>query len=108
MMLGLTKFKFQSKSIFLRCCAQNAINKYKHLDTYKDSKCSERVKMFDERSFRHLKRLAKDDARLNATKIASNLNVSLPKRVITRKLRTYLKERNFQYMVKMKKQWLGI
>ena len=68
------------------------INKDKHLDTNEDSKRLERSKKLDERGFRHLKRLVKSDACLSATKIASDLNASLPKPVTTRTVRTYLKE----------------
>ena len=53
--------------------------------------------------FRHLKRLVKGDARLGAIKIASDLNPSLPKPVTTRTVRIYMKELDFEYVVKVKK-----
>ena len=61
-------------------------------------------KQLDPRGFRDLKRLVKGDARLSATKIASDLNASLPKAVTTPTVRTYLTELAFEYVVKMKKQ----
>ena len=83
-------------------------NKYKHLGTYEDSKYSWHLKKFDGPGFWYLKRLVKGDARLNATKIASELNASLPKSATVRKVRTYLKELDFENVLKVKKQWLGI
>ena len=53
--------------------------------------------------FRYLKRLIKGDACLSTTKIASDLNASLPKPMTTRTVRTYLKELGFEYVVKVKK-----
>ena len=91
-----------------RCCIQNMINKYKHRGIHEGSKRTGHPKKLDERSFRHLKRLAKDDARPNATKLASDLNASLPKLVTTRTVSTHLKELGFEYVVKVKTQWLGV
>ena len=56
---------------------------------------------------RHLKRLVKVDSRISASKIASDLNTSLPEPVTTRTVRRYLKELGFEYVVKVKKQWLS-
>ena len=94
-------------NIFL-CWVQNAINKYKHLGTYEDSKRSERPKKVDAQDLRHSKRLVKGDAHLYATKTASDLNASLSKSVTTQIVRTYLKELGFEYVVKVKKQSMGI
>ena len=91
-----------------RCCVQNAIKKYKNFGRYDDLKRSGRPKKVVGRNLRHLKRLVKGDTRLSATKIASDLNASLPKPVTTRTIRTYLKDLGFEYVVKMKKQWLGV
>ena len=65
-------------------------------------------KELDARNFRHLRRLIKGDVRLSATKIVSDLNPSLLKPVTIRTVRTYLKELDFEHVVKMKKQWLGV
>ena len=62
----------------------------------------------DARGFRHLKRLVKDDAGLNMTKITSDLNASLAKPVTTRIVRSCLKELIFEYVVKVKKKWVGV
>ena len=90
------------------CCIQNAINKYKQLGTYEGSKRSGRRKKPDGRCFRHLKRLIKGNACLSAMNITSDLNISLPKPATTRTGRTYLKELGFEYLVKVKKQYLDI
>ena len=88
-------------NIFLSC-VENAINKCKHLGTYEDSKRSERPKKVDAQDLRHLERLVKGDAHLNATKIVSDLNATLPKSGTTQIVPTYLKELGFEYVVKAK------
>ena len=52
---------------------------------------------------RHLKRLVKGDRRLSVAKIASDLNSSLPKPVMTRTLRSYVRDLGFEYRVKIEK-----
>ena len=52
--------------------------------------------------------MVKDDACLSAAKIASDLNASLLKPVTTRTVPTYLKELSFEYVIRVKKQWLGV
>ena len=52
--------------------------------------------------------MVKGDACLCAAKIASDRNASLPKPLTTRTVRTYLTELGLEYLVKMKKQWLGV
>ena len=59
-------------------------------------------------AFGHLQRLIKDDVRLSTTKIASDLNSSLPKPVTTPTVLTYLKELASEYVVKAKNQRLGV
>ena len=73
--VGFNQVQISKQLNISRCCVQNAINKYKHLGIYDDSKRSGRPKKLDGRDFRHLKRLVKGDARLSATKIAS---ISMP------------------------------
>ena len=65
-------------------------------------------KKLDGRGLRHLKRLVKGDTRLSETKIVSDLDAGLKKSVTIPTARTYLKELNFEYVVKVKKQWLRI
>ena len=48
------------------------------------------------------------DARLSEAKITSNLNTSLTKPVTTRTVRNHLKEPDFEYAAKVKKQWLSV
>ena len=91
-----------------RYCVQNAINQYEHLGTYEDLKPSGRTKILDGWGFQHLERLVKGDTCLTATRIASDLNASLPRPVTTQTVGTHLKDPDFEYMVKVKKQWLGI
>ena len=105
---GFNQIQISKQLNISRCCVQNTINKSKRLGTYDDSKRSGRPKKLDAWGFRHLKRLVKGDARLSATKIASDLNASLPKPTTTRTICTYLKELTFKYVVKVKKQWLGV
>ena len=103
---GFNQVQVSKQLNISRCCVQNTINKEKYLGTHESSKRSERPKKLDERDFRHLKRLVKGNAPLSTTKIASNLNASLPKPVTTRTVRTYLNELGFECMVKVKEQWL--
>ena len=50
---------------------------------------------------RHLKRLIEGDSRLSRSKIAKDLNASLPERVTTSTIRSYLKDLAFEYVVKI-------
>ncbi|CAM4796680.1 unnamed protein product [Rotaria magnacalcarata] len=97
---GFRQVQISKQLNISRFCVQKAINKYKCLGTYDDLKRSGRLKKLDGRGFRHLKRLVKGEARLSATKIASDLNASLQKPVTTRTVRTYLRELGFEYVVK--------
>ena len=103
MMLDLTK-----ATQYFRCCVRNAINENKHLGTYEDLKSLGCLKKLDGRSFRHLKRSVKGDARLSVTKVVSNLNAILPKPVTMPTAHIYLKELGFEYVLKIEKQWLDI
>ncbi len=49
----------------------------------------------------------KEDYRLSASKITSDLNNCLPKPVSVVTVRRYLKNLGFEYAVKIKKQWLS-
>ena len=89
------------------CCVQNAIREYKKLCRFDDLQHTGRPKKLSGREIRHLKRLVKGDSRISASKIASDLNTSSPKPVTTRTVRQYLKELGFEYVVKVKKQWLS-
>ena len=67
-----------------------------------------RPKKIPNRGVRHLKRLIKDDGRLSAAKITSDLNGNLSKPVSTRTVRRYLRDLGYEYVVKIKKkQWLS-
>ena len=105
---GFNEVQISKQLNIFRCCVQNLLNKYKRLGKYDDSKRAGRPKRLDAHGFWHLKQLVKDDARLSTTKIASDLNASLPNPVTTRTVRAYLKKLTFEYVIKMKKQWLGV
>ncbi|CAF3398923.1 unnamed protein product [Rotaria socialis] len=104
---GLNQVDISKQLIVSRCCVQNAIKKYKQLGRFDDLKHTGRPKKLSGREIRHLKRLFKGDSRLSASKIASDLNTSLPKSITTRIIRRYLKDLGFDYVVKIKKQWLS-
>ena len=42
--VGFNQVQISKQLNISRCCVQNAINKYKHLNIYEDSKRSERAK----------------------------------------------------------------
>lgn len=54
-----------------------------------------------------MNRLVKGNSRLSASKIASDINSSLPKPITADTVRRYLKSFGFEYVVKIKKQWLN-
>ena len=98
---GFNQVQISKKLNSSRYCAQNTINKYKHLlSIYEDLKCSEGPKQLDGRDFWHLKRLIKGDAGLSATKIVSNLNACISKPVTTQIVRRFLKELGSECVVK--------
>lgn len=90
-----------------RCSVQNAIKKYKDLGRYDDLKRSGRPKKMNGQNIRHLKRLVNGDSYLCARKITSDLNNSLPKPVSVVTVRGYLKSLGYEYVVRVKKQWLS-
>ena len=81
---GFNQVQVSKQLSITRCCVQNSIDKYKRQDTYDHLKRLGRSKKPGALDFRHLKRLVKDDVRLSATKVTSDLNASLPKPMITR------------------------
>ena len=85
-----------------RSCVENVIKKDKQVGRFDDLKHTGRPKKLSAREIRHLKRLAKGNSRLSASKIATNLNASLPETVTTRTIRRYLKDLAFEYVVKIK------
>ena len=90
-----------------RCCIQNVIKKDKQLGQFDDLKHTGRTNKLSDREIRHLERLVKGDSRFDASKIATDLNASLTEPVTTRTIRRYLKDRVFEYVVKIEKQWLS-
>ena len=104
---GLNQVQISKQLKVSRCCVQSAIKKYKKLRRFDDLQHTGRLKKLSGREIRHLKRLVKGDSRISSSKIASDFNTSLPKLVTTRTVRRYLKELGFEYVVKVKKQWLS-
>ena len=104
---GMNQVQISKQLKVSRCCVQNAIKKFKTAHHYNDSKRSGRPSKVNTRAVRHLKRLVKEENRLNARKITSDLNNSLPQPVSVVTVRRYLKDLGFEYVVKLKKQWLS-
>ena len=84
-----------------RHCVQNAVKKYK-THQYNDFPRTARPEKIPNRGVPHLRRLVKDNGRLSAAKITSDLNASLPKPVSTRTVRRYLRDLGYEYVVKIK------
>ena len=93
---GLNQVQISKQLKVCRCCVQNAIKKYKKLRRFDSLQHTGRPKKLSGREIRHLKRLVKGDFRIRASKIASDLNTSLPKPVTTKTVRRYLKELGFE------------
>ena len=99
---GLNQAQISRQLNISRHCVQNAVKKYKETGQYNDFPRNGRPKRIPNRNVRHLKRLVKDDGRLSAAKITSDLNASLPKPVSTRAVRRYLRDLGYEYVVKIK------
>ena len=104
---GLKQVEISQQLGVSRCCVQNAIKRFEDTGSYGDKMRFGRPHKINERDIRHLKRLVKGEARLSASKITSDLNDSLPKPVTTRTVRNYIKNLSYEYVVKVKKQWLS-
>ena len=100
--VGLNQVQISKQLKVFRCCVQNAIKKYKKLCWFDDLQHTGRPKKRSGREIRYLKRLVKGDSRIGASKIASDLNTSLPKPVTIRTVQRYLKKLGFEYVVKVK------
>ena len=92
---------------FSWCCVQNAIKKYKQLGWFDALKHTGRPKKLLRSWDSTFKKIGQRNSRLSASKIAMNLNTSLSELVTTRIIRRYLKDLDFEYLVKIQKQWLG-
>ena len=102
-MLASTRSKFQSNSSFHDVVYNNIIRKYKQLGRFDDLKYTGCPIKLSGHEIRHLKGLAKGDSRLSMSKIATNLNTSLAESVARRTIRSYLKDLDFEYVVKNKR-----
>ncbi|CAF1597481.1 unnamed protein product [Adineta ricciae] len=90
-----------------RCCVQNAIRKFKNHGHYNDMKRSGRPKKISGSDICYLKRLVRGDVRLSASKVTSELNISLSNPVSVVSVRRYIKDLGYEYVVKLKQQWLS-
>ena len=104
---GLNQVEISRQLNISKHCVQNAVKKYKETRQYNDFPRTGRPKEIPNRGVRHLKRLVKDDGCLSAATITSDLTASLPKPVSTRTVRRYLQDLGYEYVVKIKKQWLS-
>ena len=80
--VGLNQVQTSKQLTISRCWVQNSIKIYKQLGRYDDFQHTERPNNLSDPEVRHLKSLSKGDARLSQSKIASDLNTSIPKSVI--------------------------
>ena len=84
-----------------RCCVQSPIKKHQQLGRFDDLKYTgRRPEKLSSCEIRHLKGLLKGDSQLSKSKIATDLNISLPKLVKTRTMRRYLKDLGVKYVIK--------
>lgn len=104
---GFNQVQISQQLKVSRCCVQNAIKKFKKFGVYKDLKHTKRPKKINGRDIRHLKRLVNGDLRLSVSKITSDLNNSLTEPVSVVTVRRYLKDLGYEYVVKIKIQWLS-
>ena len=75
---GLNQLQMSKQFKVSRCCVQNVIKKHKQLDRFDDLKHTGHPTKHSGGEIRHLKRLVKGGSRLSASKIATDLNASLP------------------------------
>ncbi|CAF3791826.1 unnamed protein product [Rotaria socialis] len=99
---GLNQTQIARQRNISRHCVENAIKKYKKTGQYNDFLRTGRPKRIPSCGVRHLKRLVKDDRRISAAKITSDVNASLPKPVSTRTVRRYLRDHGYEYVFKIK------
>ena len=99
---GLNQVQISRQLNISRHSVQNAVKRYKPARQYNDFPRTGRLKKIPNHGVQHLKRLIKDDGRLSAAKITSNLNDSLPKPVSTRTIRRYLRDLGYEYLVKIR------
>ncbi|UJR08074.1 hypothetical protein I4U23_012351 [Adineta vaga] len=86
------------------CFVQNAITKFKNDGHYNDMKRSGRPKKITGDDIRYLKKLVRGDVRPSASKVTSELNISLPNPVSVVPVPRYLKYLGYEYVVKSKRQ----
>jgi hypothetical protein len=86
---------------------QNVIRKFKVTGSYDENKRSGYFRKINGRHICHLKRLVKLENRLSASKITTDRNNSLSKPVTTRTVQNYLRALSYEYVIKLKKQWLS-
>lgn len=86
---------------------RNAIAKFQQYANFDDLKRSRRPRSLSDRNIRELKRLLQSDNRLSGIKITADLNMSSSKLVSKCILRRYMKERGYEYVIKIRRHWLS-
>ena len=104
---GLNLSKISKQLQVVRCCVRKKITKFEEYTKFDDMKRSGRPKSLSDHNIRELKRLVLGDNRLSAANITTGLNMSLFKSVSKRMVPRYLKKFGYEYVVKIKKQWLS-
>ena len=89
-----------------RHCVTNATKRYDSDQIFNDRKRPGRPMKLNDRHIRYLKRLVKGESRLSASNTTANLNTSLATPISSRTVRRCLKKLGYEYMVKVKKQYL--
>ena len=86
---GLSQIQISRQLKISRHCVQDAIKKYNETGQYTDLQRTGCLRKIQNRDIRHLEQLSRGNGCLNAAKIESNLNRSLPKPVTIRTIRHY-------------------
>ena len=84
------------------CCVRNPVTKFEEYAKFDNMKRSGQLKSLSDRNVHELKRLVHDDNRLSATKITTDLNMSLSKPMSKCMVRRYLRRLSYGYVVKIK------
>ena len=100
---GLNLSKISKQLQVSRCRVRNAVTKFEEYAKLNGMKRSGLPKSLSDRNVRELKRLVQGDNWLSATKITTDLNMSLSQPMSKRAVRRYLKNLGYEYAVKIKR-----
>ena len=102
----LSVSQFQGNSIFPDIMYNMSVKIYNGTGQYNDLQRTDCPKKNQIHDIRYLKWLVKGDGCLSAAKITSDLNDTSPGPVTTRAASSYRQDLAFEYVIKIKKQWL--